>query len=307
MEYIIHTAAQFAPNLVSHLLGLGIDANIRAGDGASPIHHAAMGENLEAMMALVAAGAKINAETHGGRTAFHIALSIHCPSILVYLLDLSATIPPDVTATEVQATIHSAERRPITNKDKAYRRSELEGLSERIFMIPRERRDFPDIPCNWVRAGASRKEYQCVNGPNAKPYLSFTFQGTQLKRVHFRLYSRGSGRNIWHSHEPYHLFSSWLEAAIIKSGTLAQPATHDSPSRTHSVLPRCIQSNINYGYSSCTSYHSVTWDVRDPTPGIKEWLESVQTDDMIVVYPNARRAAYGTILEAVEMEVYWET
>jgi len=100
---------------------------------------------------------------------------------------------------------------------------------------------------------------------------------------------------------------SWLEAAIIKSSTLTQSVTSGAiPTGLSSVLPHCIQRNVTSVYGN-TSYHSVTWDVRDPTPGIKEWLESVQTGDMIVVYPNAAEVGYGAELHAVEMDVYWES
>ncbi|KAF8246567.1 hypothetical protein K440DRAFT_662004 [Wilcoxina mikolae CBS 423.85] len=299
-EYIILTVAQFAPKLLPHLLESKIDVNIRAGDGASSTHYATLGDNLEALKALVAAGADINAETHGGRTAFHIAVSIHSPAILVYLLDSIATVPPDITIAEVQAVVDSPNLNSVTG--------DVERLSQMVSMIPREHTDCPDIPCDWVRAEASRRERQDIAGPNADPYLSFTFQGTQLRRLHFRLFSTAyvkyTGVRTIHPRNPYYLSFSWLEAAIIKSATLAEPATHDSPSKFPSVLPRCIQQNVIH---LSPSYHSVIWDVRDPTPGIKEWLESVQTGDMIVVYPNASDAYYGTHLEAVEMEVYWES
>jgi len=189
MEYIIHAAAQVAPSLLLHFLNSGVDVNIRTEDGASPIHYAVLGNNLEAVEALVNAGAEINAEINGGRTAFHIAISINSPTILLYLLDSNAAVPPDITATEVHTVINSAGRSYLGEEQRERRKSAQKGLSERLSMIPKERRDCPEIPCNWVRAGVSRKESQQVDGPNVDSYLSFAFQGTSLKRVHFRLYS----------------------------------------------------------------------------------------------------------------------
>jgi len=112
----------------------------------------------------------------------------------------------------------------------------------------------------------------------------------------------------YYSLDPYRESYSWLEAAIIKSSTLAKSGTSGTmPTGLSLVLPRCIQRNVNNGRDRPVLYHSVTWDVRDPTPGIKEWLESVQTGDMIVVYPNAAEVGYRTELHAVEMDVYWES
>jgi ankyrin repeat protein len=192
MEYIIHTAAQFTPMLLPHFLNSSVDVNIRTEDGASPIHYAVLGNNLEAVEALVNAGAEINAEINGGRTAFHIAISINSPTILLYLLDSNAAVPPDITATEVHTVINSAGRSYLGEKQRERRKSAQKGLSKRLSMIPKERRDCPDISCNWVRSGASRKELRHADGPNtnADLYLSFEFQGTSLKRVQFRLYSR---------------------------------------------------------------------------------------------------------------------
>jgi hypothetical protein len=105
--------------------------------------------------------------------------------------------------------------------------------------------------------------------------------------------------------DPYRESYSWLEVAIIKSSKSATSGT--MPTGLPVVLPRCIQRNVNDYHNKSVRYYSVTWDIRDPTPGIKEWLELVQTGDMIVVYPNATEVGYGTELHAVEMDVYWES
>jgi len=47
----------------------------------------------------------------------------------------------------------------------------------------------------------------------------------------------------------------------------------------------------------------VTWDVRDPTPGVREWLEAIQAGDVINVHP---RAVDDTTVDSIEVEVYCE-
>lgn len=50
----------------------------------------------------------------------------------------------------------------------------------------------------------------------------------------------------------------------------------------------------------------VTWDVRDPTPGVREWLEAIQASDVINVHPRVTLAGIGTAVRSIEVEVYCE-
>jgi hypothetical protein len=53
----------------------------------------------------------------------------------------------------------------------------------------------------------------------------------------------------------------------------------------------------------------VAWDLRDPTPGVKEWLEAIQNGDVINVVPMV--AAMGVLtrenhVHKIEVDVYCE-
>ena len=49
----------------------------------------------------------------------------------------------------------------------------------------------------------------------------------------------------------------------------------------------------------------VAWDVRDPTPGVREWLEAIRPGDVVGVCPMATEVQ-GTvnIVGRVELDVY---
>jgi hypothetical protein len=49
----------------------------------------------------------------------------------------------------------------------------------------------------------------------------------------------------------------------------------------------------------------VTWDMRDPTPGMREWLEAIQAGDVINVHPRVM-AGFKTLVDSIEVEVYCE-
>ena len=53
------------------------------------------------------------------------------------------------------------------------------------------------------------------------------------------------------------------------------------------------------------SYQMVTWDVRDPTPSVREWLEAIQAGDVINVHPWVT-AGMMTVVDSIEVEVYCE-
>jgi hypothetical protein len=49
----------------------------------------------------------------------------------------------------------------------------------------------------------------------------------------------------------------------------------------------------------------VMWDVRDPTPGVREWLEAIHSGDIINVYAKVR-GIYRIIMNSVEVEIFCE-
>ena len=69
------------------------------------------------------------------------------------------------------------------------------------------------------------------------------------------------------------------------------------------IQPRLIQSNI---YSTQSyRYHMIAWDVRDPTPGVRDWLEAIRPGDVVGVCPMVRETGSSIIsLERIEVDVY---
>jgi hypothetical protein len=66
---------------------------------------------------------------------------------------------------------------------------------------------------------------------------------------------------------------------------------------------RIIQVNVHA--SKISRDHTITWDARDPTPGMKEWLDSVRPGDIIAVYPRARNLGWGNFVEGIEIDVFF--
>jgi hypothetical protein len=101
-KYPCHIVSQYASEILPHFLKNGAYANIRAGDGSTPIHYAVLGYSLQAVTVLVEAGANINAKTNAERTPVHIVVSLQIGSILEYLLDNGVDIAVDIPTRELQ-------------------------------------------------------------------------------------------------------------------------------------------------------------------------------------------------------------
>ena len=49
----------------------------------------------------------------------------------------------------------------------------------------------------------------------------------------------------------------------------------------------------------------IAWDVRDPTPGVRDWLEAIRPGDVVGVCPMVRETGSSIIsLERIEVDVY---
>jgi ABC-type sulfate transport system substrate-binding protein len=75
------------------------------------------------------------------------------------------------------------------------------------------------------------------------------------------------------------------------------------PHNVDIVQRRHIQTDVHN--SKSPRYHVVTWDVRNPTPGVKEWLDMIQPGDVIGVYPRTK-GNWPNYVEMIEVEVYCE-
>jgi ankyrin repeat protein len=181
----IHVAAQHTPKLLPKLLDEGLSIDTRAEDGSTPLHLAVMNGDLSTVKMLVESGANINARTHGERTPFHIAISTQSARIIKYFLENNVAIPPDIIATDVEMVARNV------------------GLHEKCidsaYYISNKTQLFPSIRSTLAH---NRKDLKCLqtavaNGPGRhgameldNPYLYFTFEGSVLRRIEFKLHSK---------------------------------------------------------------------------------------------------------------------
>lgn len=66
---------------------------------------------------------------------------------------------------------------------------------------------------------------------------------------------------------------------------------------------RYIQANTDMWNRD--SYHFICWDSKLPTPGVQEWLHSIEPGDTIVVYPRAADEYMNQVFK-MEIDIYWE-
>jgi len=194
-EYPIHTISQHIPKFLPLVLRHGSDqVNIRSWNGSVPLHHAVLGKSLEAVQALIAAGANINAETNAGRTSFHIAVSLQVGVILDYLLDCKVTVPSDVTAEELKWV----GEKPDGDDDLNVERDARDRLMQKMQTFPWPQPAHPTLPDDWVRGTISREETVRILEPpkSPEPYVSIGIEGKSLKRIVFRILSNDSGNSL---------------------------------------------------------------------------------------------------------------
>ena len=48
------------------------------------------------------------------------------------------------------------------------------------------------------------------------------------------------------------------------------------------------------------------WDVRDGTPGLKEWLSGLEGGDVLHVYPKAYQYGWRNCVQGVVITVFYE-
>jgi hypothetical protein len=152
-----------------------------------------LSKSLEAVQALVAAGADINAETNAGRTSFHIAVSLQVGAILDYLLDCKVTVPSDVTASELKWV----GEKPDGDDDLNVERDARDRLMQKMQTFPWPQPAHPTLPDDWVRGTISREETVRILSPESlEPYVSIGIEGKSLKRIVFRILSNDSRNSL---------------------------------------------------------------------------------------------------------------
>jgi ankyrin repeat protein len=194
-EYPIHAISQYIPKILPLILQHGFDqVNKRDWNGSVPLHRAVLGKSLDAVQALVAAGADINAKTNAGRTSFHIAVSLQMGTIIDYLLGLDAVIPSDITTEELK-WVEEEPDEENHNRDLELERNARCRLLQRIQNLPPQQGALPPVLEGWVRTTVSREESVVIMGPLAslEPYVSIAIESKSLKRIVFRLHTNEKG------------------------------------------------------------------------------------------------------------------
>ncbi|KAF8544144.1 hypothetical protein BDD12DRAFT_906719 [Trichophaea hybrida] len=195
-ENPIHTISQYIPNVLPLVLRPGFEeVNIRSWNGSVPLHHAVLGGSLEAVRALVEAGANINAKTYAGRTPLHIAVSLQAGSILEYLLDHKVAIPSKVTVKELEWVGKEPDDDSYKSGDLLKLERDARGrLFQRILTLSPRQGAPTLLPDNWVRTNVFREEHVTIEQQQPsypQPYVSILIKGKSLKRI-----GKGSTRAI---------------------------------------------------------------------------------------------------------------
>jgi len=320
-EYPIHTVSQHIPKILPLFLQHGADdTTLRGGDGSTPIHYAVLGGSLDAIQTLVAAGGNINAETNGGRTALHIAISLHWKSIIDYLLDHNVVIPPDITTVDLEQAVSNTDNSDDDGLKDAKKR--LLKKIEKINAQSISRELSPPILNDWILTTVRREEPITIDSDvdrrsaalELEPYVSIAVNGKSLKRIVFKIRSSQFPPSDYRSpfsdcYNSYRRPYSWYEAAIVRAPQSPDPNSENTsgllmiPRDVDIVQRRHIQTNVHN--SKSPRYHVVTWDARNPTPGVKEWLDVIRPGDVISVYPRTNGIRCNHV-EMIELEVYCE-
>jgi hypothetical protein len=132
-----------------------------------------LGDSLEAVKTLVAAGADIHAETYARRTCFHIAVTLQSNAILEYLLGQNVAIPPDMTD-ELLDWVEEDVRRKIKLPEVQ------QGAGAQAGPHP-----------DWIQTVASTQKYLSIPGEHdpTTPLVSIVMNGNSLKRIVFKIVS----------------------------------------------------------------------------------------------------------------------
>lgn len=56
----------------------------------------------------------------------------------------------------------------------------------------------------------------------------------------------------------------------------------------------------------CYALHRAIWDVNDSSPGLREWLASINGGDVVRVYPKAHQAAWYNNVREMTITLYYE-
>jgi hypothetical protein len=95
---------------------------------------------------------------------------------------------------------------------------------------------------------------------------------------------------------------TWFESAIMKFGACGISQTHTTYGS--GVAHKHVQCNCDSD-GGHDAYHFIAWDIRYPAAEVQEWLETVETGDVVTLYPPYR-LGYMNLVSSVGMTLYWE-
>ncbi|KAI9728891.1 MAG: hypothetical protein M1834_007149 [Cirrosporium novae-zelandiae] len=138
------------------------------------------------------------------------------------------------------------------------------------------------------------------NSPDV-PYLNFAVPGSgtsRVRRIIFKAISHDQGN--WEEETWGQTFQhswTWFEAGVAGMQSMRTARPLELPRRT-------IHRNV---HASGRYYQRITiWDYRDPEPGLRSWLASINPGDIVSIYVKALYGAWENHVKEVEILLYYE-
>lgn len=123
---------------------------------------------------------------------------------------------------------------------------------------------------------------------DSDPYLKAVIEDKLCKMV-FTIRSHDQGWSDERDGKGTYAYSyTWFEAGGWQQG--------------RTINRRVIQHNVQASSQWCT--HVITWDVKQATEDLREWLESFRPGDALCVYARAKYPAWTNYVESAQVDIY---
>lgn len=285
-------------DLMLSMISVGADCHNRHGE--TLIQQAILAGHVSILGKLIVAGFHINALTNAGKSALDFALEKGDATLIKDLVENGGN--PGLEWRELGTSIQRWSREPWFPQLVTALKASVAALWVGIR---------PEVDDKWHVQHKSHSEEVAVDQHDDQvPYvevvvplggnfpvrrIKFTTDSHDQGMSHMTLPSTIFNISVGWSHESSmyggsYLHSwTWFEAAVLKQDQ-------------SSVSRRTIQVNLHADREYRT--HVNQWDFRDTSPGVREWLGSIQSGDTIQVYPRALYQGWRNHVRSIEVIVY---